>query len=222
MAQLQDLLVPYKSLDIPTFSHNNTVNPNIFISLDGMDIKANSTPKSAKESSKIIPKQKFSWFQSEQYIPTVESANPSSVRKQQLIPRQQLNTDGWDLQASLDRLNSRAGTKSKHLCAGYVWDALAAGGITGINGHARDVAQSGKLEANGFKPITRFKDSEIDDTYTPQAGDIVVSAPDNNKNTSGHHIAMYNGAQWVSDFKQNKMDVYGNKDNEWIIYRRAL
>ncbi|WP_431216258.1 hypothetical protein ACQ86N_17455 [Puia sp. P3] len=54
------------------------------------------------------------------------------------------------------------------------------------------------LKRWGFQVLT--KDVTASD-YTPTNGDVVVF-----EGFEGHengHIAMYNGTQWVSDFKQN-------------------
>jgi type VI secretion system secreted protein VgrG len=60
------------------------------------------------------------------------------------------------------------------------------------------------------------------DKYLPQKGDIAVFQPPNDKHRHGH-IQMYNGTQWVSDFKQPRA-FWPNKDYEdikppYVIYR---
>ena len=52
------------------------------------------------------------------------------------------------------------------------------------------------LPQMGFQEVTS-------ENYTPQRGDISV-LPQNSSHVFGH-IAVYNGKQWVSDFKQNNM-----------------
>lgn len=54
-------------------------------------------------------------------------------------------------------------------------------------------------------PLHKFE-SVSKDGYQPEKGDIVVF-----NRTPNHfwgHIAMYDGKQWVSDFKQKSMFVY--------------
>jgi len=53
----------------------------------------------------------------------------------------------------------------------------------------------------GFIPIleSKYTGNKLPDNYTPQKGDIVVIGA--NKNHKAGHIAMYNGSQWISDFK---------------------
>jgi hypothetical protein len=53
--------------------------------------------------------------------------------------------------------------------------------------------------------------------YTPQRGDVAVFA-----GSSAHphgHIAIFNGQQWVSDFKQRNMSPYRGPAPPVTIYR---
>ena len=61
----------------------------------------------------------------------------------------------------------------------------------------------GLLPAYGYsKTLPQMGFQEVStNNYTPQRGDISV-VPSNCKHPFGH-IAVYNGKQWVSDFKQN-------------------
>jgi hypothetical protein len=52
------------------------------------------------------------------------------------------------------------------------------------------------LEKYGFKPL----DPTPGSTYSPMKGDIVVMQQTNQSKNG--HIAIYNGTNWVSDFKQ--------------------
>lgn len=93
-------------------------------------------------------------------------------------------------------ITSHAGEKSKCCCAGYVMRGLWHGGcpvsllVLPAYGYAKTLPQM------GFKEVPK-------EGYTPQKGDISV-LPNNDKHVFGH-IAVYNGTQWVSDFKQNSM-----------------
>ena len=127
----------------------------------------------------------------------------------------------WDQDRTLSYLQAALSPRSQGRCASAIWDALEAGGIRTRRGDARDIVKNGVLENAGFTRIGSFWDHEITNgskTYTPQKGDIVVSAPDNNPNASGHHISMYTGNSWLSDFRQSSYDVY-SKDNQWYVYR---
>jgi len=115
---------------------------------------------------------------------------------------------------------------SQKLCATYVREAIAAGGIDfdkkdrPPSGSAKDYGPT--LEKYGFDavPNTNGHQDYPPNGYTPQAGDVVViqstsTSPDG-------HMAMYSGKQWISDFKQpdfwpNK--TYADKKPSYVIYR---
>ena len=72
-----------------------------------------------------------------------------------------------------------------------------------------------QLEKNGFNKIN------IDYTQAKK-GDVVVFQAIGNRKYG--HTAIYNGEQWVSDFKQKSFFVhkdYTRKDAKWQIYRQG-
>ena len=95
----------------------------------------------------------------------------------------------------------------------YVRVAIEAGGITVGHEGNRGSAYMYKdiLPDLGFKEVATTN-------YTPKKGDIAVFPA-----ISGHkhgHIAMYNGSQWVSDFKQNSFFVAsGYEKSNYKIFR---
>jgi len=100
----------------------------------------------------------------------------------------------YNLDAAITALNNNAQPKSVGYCARYVRTALEAGGLntSGRPGSAADY--DGYLPTLGFNSVSSTN-------YTPQRGDIVVF---NRFNGHQHgHIQMYNGSQWVSDFRQS-------------------
>ncbi len=102
-------------------------------------------------------------------------------------------------------------------CAQYVREALAAGGYTDLNAnHPPDAYQYGPyLTKDGFVPVASNGTS-----YSPKEGDVVVFQP-----VTGHdagHIALYDGTQWVSDFKQKSMYAstdYITQKGSYVVYR---
>ena len=93
-------------------------------------------------------------------------------------------------------VNEHAETHSRNMCALYVERAINAGGQPAFILPAWGYAYV--LPHMGFDEMKR-------DDYRPQKGDIVVFL-----RVKGHifgHIAMYNGHQWVSDFKQRGLIV---------------
>ncbi|MBR6283141.1 MAG: CHAP domain-containing protein [Muribaculaceae bacterium] len=93
-------------------------------------------------------------------------------------------------------LNAHAEPRSRNMCALYVERAISAGGQPAFIVPAWGYAYV--LPHMGFDEVGR-------DCYVPQKGDVVVFP--HVKNHIWGHIAMYNGHQWVSDFKQRGMIV---------------
>lgn len=118
----------------------------------------------------------------------------------------------WNPQQAAEHVTQNAEKRSVGLCAKYVREAIIAGGIPLYC----------KCDAWRYKqilPILNFK--EIDKDEELEAGDIVVFQPIGNRKFG--HIAMWNGKQWVSDFKQRNIIVhsdYTDKDCEYSIFRR--
>lgn len=101
----------------------------------------------------------------------------------------------WDAKAAVDHLNSNAEPASTSKCARYVREAIEAGGVTVAKTmYAKNYGS--RLTNAGF----------VAAAGAPQAGDVAVIQP-----TEGGlegHMAMYNGTQWVSDYKQPAVHGY--------------
>lgn len=111
----------------------------------------------------------------------------------------------WDVQKAVQHLNEHAEASSKGYCARYVKAAINAGG--GISNwpsivSAKDYGPA--LIERGFNIIAV--------TGSFLAGDVVIiqgikkadfPAGEIKKDHPHGHMAMFNGRQWVSDFKQN-------------------
>ena len=93
-----------------------------------------------------------------------------------------------------DYATYHAAPRSRMMCAGYVIRAMWRGGCP-----------IGLLPAYAYnKTLTQMGFEEIPlKGYQPMKGDISV-VPANMNHPFGH-IAVYNGKQWVSDFKQNNI-----------------
>lgn len=97
---------------------------------------------------------------------------------------------------AVEYLTSHAEKHSARLCALYVRRAIGAGGCPTF------LQPRSACDYDKFLPDLGFTEVEAKG-YEPQAGDIVVFSAVN-----GHkhgHICMYDGNQWVSDFKQKSM-----------------
>ena len=93
---------------------------------------------------------------------------------------------------TVEYITSHAEKESRCMCAGYVMRGMWHGGCP--IGLIPAYAYSKTLPQMGFEEISVK-------VYKPMKGDISV-VPSNNIHPFGH-IAVYNGKQWVSDFKQN-------------------
>lgn len=111
--------------------------------------------------------------------------NPTTPRK-----------EGFDIDAAVNTLNSNATARSRGLCALYVRYALDAGGLKTAGHRGNANAYFRNLPALGFTAVN---------TTTYQKGDIVVF--DKIGKHKYGHIAMWNGSQWVSDFRQRNIIV---------------
>jgi len=106
-------------------------------------------------------------------------------------------TSNMNVRQATTKLDSIAEERPRGLCALYVQRALEAGGVSG-EGHPVVAAKYGRyLLSKGFIVVPDPED------YQPRKGDVVVIQP--KPGTSGPgHIAMFDGGQWVSDYRQAK------------------
>jgi len=116
----------------------------------------------------------------------------------------------WDKNAAVTHADSHARRHSTGNCARYVREAIDAGGV--VLGHTHYAKNYGPvLAASGFQPIHGV----------PQKGDVVVIQP-----APGHpagHMAIFDGANWVSDFRQlhglYPGPAYRSARPAYIVYR---
>ncbi len=114
-------------------------------------------------------------------------------------------------------------------CTKYVKQALNDGAKIKLDGIESAKNYGSSLEDNGFKNISSGK-GKLRETYSPQTGDVTVFQ-DSPKTSEHGHIQMFDGDQWVSDFKQgetarNKIEdktgffpSNGYKESKFDIYR---
>ncbi len=122
---------------------------------------------------------------------------------------------GYSPTDAVNHLNAAAHEHSLHRCGEYVENAIRAGGIPNLPGaNATDLGPV--LTANGFTAVA------TNDTagFQPQAGDVTV-IPATDTHEFGH-TAMWNGDQWVSDFRQHNMAIWRDDPNPtYTIYRHT-
>ncbi len=99
-----------------------------------------------------------------------------------------------NIAAAVRHLDSAALSGPSGQCGVWIRRAIAAGGLSAFNSGVGNAWQMGTaLRSAGFQPISATN-------YSPRAGDVVVFQP-----VPGHsngHIEMWDGTQWVSDWKQ--------------------
>lgn len=160
----------------------------------------------------------------------------------EVVPSAKITIDGWDVEKTVNWINTysrdcgdcackngspRGNKGCRGLCATYVEEAIKAGGgplekrihcneNNAPNTHATNLRYYGILESHGFVKIkegTVGAYGKVDMSLQP--GDVAIIGPKSN----GHfHACLWNGSQWVSDFKQKGCNVY-NSTEPYAIYR---
>ncbi|MBF7997621.1 hypothetical protein [Rahnella laticis] len=139
----------------------------------------------------------------------------------------------WNKESAISHLNDNSTDASQGECAKFVRLSIKAGGISIVSpplrpGYKYPAAADygGSLLQKGFHVVYTHVagGTELTDTASvpgQQAGDVVVIAE-----IPGHkygHMAMFNGTQWVSDFKQKKSfypaNAYIALKSAFIMYR---
>ena len=118
----------------------------------------------------------------------------------------------WSPEAAARYATEHAEIKSVGMCALYVRKAIMTGGIPLYMGG----------DAWCYKytlPILNFH--QVEKKSEREVGDIVVFQPIGGRKYG--HIAIWNGKQWVSDFKQRNLIVHSDylkEGADYTIYRR--
>lgn len=135
------------------------------------------------------------------------SLTPAAMRNTPTSGRRAVNVDN-----AVAHLDANARGRSIGRCAQYTREAIEAGGVR-LDRHAYARQYGSSLENAGFRAV-----ASQGDAYTPQRGDVVVFQA-----VPGHpagHMAMYNGTQWVSDFRQREMaPARGYRNGQYTVYR---
>lgn len=118
----------------------------------------------------------------------------------------------FNLEKALQKLRRSAHYESTSQCATYVRQALEEGFGKALSGHPR-LAKDYKK----YLPTIGYQELDYDPKMQAQAGDVIVYENPKSKAAAGH-IAMFDGKQWISDFKQRSPLVYKNVKNA-KVYR---
>jgi hypothetical protein len=122
----------------------------------------------------------------------------------------------WDRETAVSFLNSHASQLSHGRCAEYTRKAIEAGGVT-LARHLAAKDYESSLRAVGFVSL-----GQMPAEYS--TGDVVIIDA-----VEGHpdgHMAMFNGANWVSDFVQQHGlypgPGYRSKRPRYTIFRYGI
>ena len=162
------------------------------------------------------------------YLNNVESIEDSFARiylhrestPEQYMEEASVNFSGFDVDSAVKYLTEHAKNISVGQCAKYVRQALEHGGLDTTGRPKVAYKYNEFLPKLGFVPILESSNTgnKLPENYTPQKGDIVVIGA--NRSHQAGHIAMYNGHQWISDFKQNTFHgLKGANYDKYIIWR---
>jgi hypothetical protein len=122
----------------------------------------------------------------------------------------------WDIDKAVGYLQKHAQTHSLGHCAQYAREAIEAGGVI-LERHnsAKDYGSSlVKVGFQGHSPLNVVKFLK---------GDVVIIQ--GFKNHPHGHMAMYDGSQWISDFKQRTLypgPAYRKSKPSYKIYRYGI
>lgn len=135
---------------------------------------------------------------------------------------------GWDVEKAVRHLQAKAGPPyGVGKCATFVREAIEAGGAAvprDGSGSAKDygprLVRAGFVAQLGSGTPYRKGDVAVIDGFTKAAAAGVK------KDHPDGHLAMYDGSQWISDFKQTGTSPYPGSDYEKakpkvVIYRHA-
>lgn len=118
-----------------------------------------------------------------------------------------VSPDGkWDIDRAVSWINSNSLNKSVGSCAKYVRMAIEAGGLSTVGRPVAACNYTAFLPTKGFKHIATLSNKQEQAQFSSsnaQRGDIAVMS-----HGKYGHICMWNGNQWISDFKQNNMWPY--------------
>ena len=129
---------------------------------------------------------------------------------------------GFNIPLAVAKLNAQASptynADEPALCAQYVRQAIAAGGLSQFNSpQVMDNGQSANAKDYGPFLIRAGFQTVPASGYSPIAGDIKIFDA-----VSGHpfgHIQMYNGTRWVSNYMQNSEPPPAYASASYTIYR---
>jgi hypothetical protein len=121
-----------------------------------------------------------------------------------------------DLIKIINNINNNAKEKSTGRCARHVRIALQAGGVS-LNGYG-DNDNDGDVDAHDLlNVIKKHKEFEQISNFIGSVGTICFLVNDI-KHPYGH-VCLYNGYQWISDFKQRNANPYKEFSGDILYFK---
>lgn len=134
-----------------------------------------------------------------------DASNQTSNREP--VVAKYVSPDGkWNIDRAISWINSNSLNNSVGSCAKYVRMAIEAGGMSTVGRPVAACNYTAFLPSKGFKHIATLSNKQEQNQFSSnkaQKGDIAVMS-----HGKYGHICMWNGNQWISDFKQNNMWPY--------------
>ncbi len=205
---LQESLSPVEEVNIVEVHSNkvqldSTANDDIYQLIDDIESKATIVTLQNDKLSAYEANLQAERLEEQASIARASKPKPfkpAKSRKSTLVKYGSSKLSGSSAPAIAARRASRAAhARSKGLCAKYVRKALQSAGYKFTpNPSAYQYATRGTLRKAGFTKISNHS--------KPQVGDVVVV---NRSRAHPHgHISIYDGRNWVSDFRQKKSNPY--------------
>ncbi len=126
----------------------------------------------------------------------------------------------FNIQGATQALRARSSASSQHMCAKFVRMAMESGGLSTAGRPNWAWKYIGWLPSIGFTHIGSSNTRAAQESWTKsqaKPGDIAVYQKPGAGSSQPGHICMYDGTQWISDFRQNRMGVYASDVNAYIF-----
>jgi hypothetical protein len=204
---------PLKQVDKDTVEGKN-----VELIIDGTEYTSNINYDSQLASK--FPNEDFkndsAWLDSYQAKYEAEQNSKYATMNGQLntVPSNVSGNSNLNVAAANAKANATTATKGTGWCGRKTADILRAGGVP-VGGTLQQGAPTGNNATNMGSDLQNFGFAKLPLNTTPQAGDVVVLNAIG-KHQYGH-IAYYNGTQWISDFKQQNINVWNDIPTESLI-----
>lgn len=126
----------------------------------------------------------------------------------------------FNIANALKKLETNAKPTSVGKCASFVRTAMEAGGLSTIGRPNWAWEYINWLPTQGWSLVKKCGtlQEQLDyNTKLAQPGDVAVYQKPGCGTTQPGHICMWSGKMWISDFRQNKMNVYSGNTPIYVF-----